>query len=154
MVRKRSKYSSEMAATRKIARKSHQLSFAGVFLLLYSNRFHFRATIDFSDRESSPDLSCSVEFGAECGDTTDREDSPSSIVLSDSEESPPKRRRRSRSNSRPLAVLLAYPASSLSGSCRQSNSSPIVGVLVDVVASNCCWHGQFESGHFSEGRSL
>ena len=87
MDRKRPKYSSEMTATWKIARKSHQRSFAGVFLFLYSNRFSFHATMDFSDRESSPDLSCSVEFGAESGDTTDREDSTSSIVLNDNKES-------------------------------------------------------------------
>ena len=79
----------------------------------------------------------------------DWEGSPLSIV---SKESPPKQR-CSRSISRLLTVLLAYPACSLLGSCRQSNSSPIVGVLVDVVASNCCSQGQFKSGHFSEERS-
>ena len=71
MDRKRS-YSSEMAATRKLTRKrSHQRSLVS---LSFCIRFPFDATMDFSDRKSSPDLSCSsessVEFVAECGETT------------------------------------------------------------------------------------
>ena len=76
MDRKRSKYSSEkaaicMAAARKIARnRSHQCSLLSLSFCLC---LPFSATMDFSDRELSSDLSClgesSVEFVAECGDT-------------------------------------------------------------------------------------
>ena len=72
MDRKCSKYLPEMATTRKIVRKSHQRLLVS---LSFCIRFPFGATMDFSDHESSPELSCSgkssVEFVAECGGTTE-----------------------------------------------------------------------------------
>ena len=82
-----------------------------------------------------------------CGMQTpslDWEDSPSSIVLSDSKESLPKQR-CSRSISCLLTILLTCPATSLSGSCPQSNSSPIVWVLVNMFARSI-WKRQFQWG--------
>ena len=148
-----------MAVTIKIARKNRQRPLVS---LSFCIRFPLGATMDFNDHKSSLDLSCSgessVEFVTECVDTTEGQTGKTahrlSCILSDSEESLPKQRRHSRSIPRLLTVLLAYPALSLSGSCRQSNSSQIVGVVVDVVASNCFSHGEFKSNHFTEERFL
>ena len=148
-----------MAVTKKIARKNCQRPLVS---LSFCIRFPFGVTMNFSDRKSFLDPSCSgeslVEFVAECGDTTEAQTGKTahhlSCILSDSEESLLKQRRHSRSIPHLLTVLLAYPALSLSGSCRQSNSSPSVAVVVDVVASNCCSHGQFKRDHFTEEHFL
>ena len=111
-----------MAVTKKIARKNRQRPLVS---LSFCIRFPFGATMDFSDCESSLDPSCSgeslVEFVAEWQDTTEAQTGKTahclSCILSDSEESLPKQRRHSRSITRLLTVLLAYPAFSVLGSC-------------------------------------
>ena len=67
------------------------------------------STMDFSERESSPELSSSaessVEFVAEIPGP-DYEEESSTIVLTDSEDGPPKPKRNSPSISRLLAEIL------------------------------------------------
>ena len=64
---------------------------------MYVVHFPFWATMEFNDRESSPDPSrsdgSSVEFVVETPGS-DWEDDPSTIVLSDNEEGPPKPKKK------------------------------------------------------------
>ena len=101
-----------MAVTIKIAKKNHQRP---LVTLSFCIRFSFGAPMDFNDRKSSLDLSCSgessVEFVAECVDTTEGQTGKTahrlSCILSDNEESLPKQRRRSRSISRLLTTRIS-----------------------------------------------
>ena len=132
MNRKRSKYSSEMPAIwlrrpRNKVNNALALFCSSISLLdiVYVVHFPFDATMEFNDRELSPDTSrsdrSSVEFVAETPGP-DWEDDPSTIVLSDNKEGPPKLKKKT-----PMEYFTPTPRSTL-----QSNSSLTAGAQMSL----------------------
>ena len=85
-------------------------------MLCTSFIFQFGATMEFSDRELSPDPSCSdgssVEFVVKTPGP-DWEDDPSTIVLSDNEEGPPKPKKKMLTSTSCLLLVVLCPSGEL-----------------------------------------